>query len=272
MVQLFYEEEKKILEYSLETIQLISYFKDATRESPIFLSDIQKKYHEIQPLLELELIKCQKAESSYIFNLDKLENYFYAKYQEKIDNLRLKIREAKKRKKNLMKHVAEMEPEEGCPDYEQKLLECLIFARKAAQETEIIENERKNVVKMIEATNETMRKDSLFELLFYIRNDKEIAYNKRIIDPNNKIKKKIIHHAGNCSKDEDMLLYADLKKRGIFKAYNSVQSYYITDFGKKVDNQLKNLVWTQEDDSYEKNSAEIAQEKEFESICKKFGF
>ena len=45
------------------------------------------------------LIKCQKAENSYIFNLDKLENYFYAKYQEKIDIMRLKIKEAKEKKK-----------------------------------------------------------------------------------------------------------------------------------------------------------------------------
>lgn len=171
-----------------------------------------------------------------------------------------------------MNQVADMEPDEGCPDYEQKLLECLVFARKAAQETETIGNEKKKVAKMIQAMHEKMRNDPFFEFLFYIRNDKEIKFNKRLIDVNNKIKKKIIFHANNCSKDENLLLYADLKKRGLFKTYSPAQSYYITDFGKMVDRQLKNLVWTQNDDTYEKNSAEIAQEKEFELICKKFGF
>ncbi|MFX1274199.1 MAG: hypothetical protein ACFFBP_00485 [Promethearchaeota archaeon] len=272
MVELFQQEEEESLENKLEHVQLINYFKKATSKTPVFLTSIQKKYHEIKPLLEMGLIQCQDPECSYIFNIDKLENYFYSKYQEQIDNLRLKIQDAKRKKKELMKLVAEMEPEEGDPDYDDKLFNCLLFARKATQESQTIEEEREKMTKIMKKMANKMRKDPFFEFLLYIRNDRSITFNKRVLDEDSLIKKKIISYSNACCKNEDTILYKELKKMGFFKAYGPAKSYFITDLGKNIDKQLNNLVWIEDENSYEKNAAEIAQEEEFELIREKFGF
>jgi len=76
-----------IQEGNVKNIELISYFKGSTIKSPIYLGVIQKKYAEIKPLIDHGLINDLDPVKSYVFNLDKLENSFYKKFQEKIDNL-----------------------------------------------------------------------------------------------------------------------------------------------------------------------------------------
>jgi len=92
-----------IQEGTVKNLELISYFKGSTVKSPIYLGVIQRKYAEIKPLISHGLIKDLDPVKSYIFNLDKLENNFHKKFQEKIDNLKTEIWKRKNEKTEIIR-------------------------------------------------------------------------------------------------------------------------------------------------------------------------
>ena len=51
------QKAQSILEENVKNIDLISYFCKSTKKTPIFLSEIQRKYAEIIPLLKEGLVK-----------------------------------------------------------------------------------------------------------------------------------------------------------------------------------------------------------------------
>ncbi|MFX1313109.1 MAG: hypothetical protein ACFFHD_10935, partial [Promethearchaeota archaeon] len=99
---------------NIKNIELISYFKRSTKKSPVFLGDINRKYAEIRVLIDNGLIIDQDAVKTYIFYLDKFENYFYEQYQEKIDFLKVEIWRRKRKKNELIELTENITPEEGC--------------------------------------------------------------------------------------------------------------------------------------------------------------
>ena len=76
---------------TIKNIELISYFKRSTEKTSVFLGDINRNYAEIRSLLDKGLVIDKKAVKTYIFYLDKFENYFYERHQEKIDFLKAEI-------------------------------------------------------------------------------------------------------------------------------------------------------------------------------------
>ncbi len=124
------QKAKTILEENVKNIEFISYFCKSTNKTPIFLSDIKKSYPQIKPLINKALIKETKPVKSYIFNLDKLENFFYNLYQGKIDILKDEIWRRKRRKNDLIQLTEDLEPKVGTEDYDQKLKKVLEFAKK----------------------------------------------------------------------------------------------------------------------------------------------
>jgi hypothetical protein len=129
---------------SIKNLELISYFKDSNIKSPVYLGVIQRTYTEIKSLIKYGLIEDLEPVKSYQFNLDKLENYFYKKFQEKIDNLKAEIWRRKNKKTEIIRLTEEMEPDEGCEDYEMKLYECLEFAKKSISELDQMESEKED--------------------------------------------------------------------------------------------------------------------------------
>jgi hypothetical protein len=113
-----------ILKDNVKNLELISYFNNSNIKTPVYLGVIQRNYAEIKSLITNGLIEDLEPVKSYIFNLDKLENYFYKKFQEKIDNLKTEIWKRKNKKTEIIRLTEEMEPDEGCEDYELKLYEC----------------------------------------------------------------------------------------------------------------------------------------------------
>ena len=122
-----------LMDKGITNIELISYFKRSTEKTPVFLSVINRNYAEIRPLLNNGLIKDLEPIKSYIFYIDKLENYFYEKYQEQIDELKSEIWRRKRKKVDLVSITEELEPEEDAADYDEKLKACLEFARTVSR-------------------------------------------------------------------------------------------------------------------------------------------
>jgi len=261
-----------IINKGVKNIELISYFKRSTEKSPVFLSVINRNYAEIRSLLANELIIALEPVKSYIFNIDLLENCFYEAFQEKIDFLKDEIWRRKRAKTKLINMTEEMEPSEGEIDYEEKLKSCLEFARKSINSLDKMELEKEDFNKMIANYQDKMKEDPIYKFLLYIRNDKEINFNKRTEDSEGLIRKKVLRYSEASMPGNGREFFTILKKKGFFKEYSPAQNYYITDLGLWVDLKLKARSWESEDDNYEKFDEEITQEKEFNSLKEMFDF
>jgi len=254
-----------IFDDNVKNIELISYFKRSTEKNSVFLGDINRKYAEIRPLIDKGLIIDQKAVKTYILYLDKFENHFYEKYQEKIDFLKVEIRRRKRKKNELIELTENITPEEGCDDYEEKLRICLEFAKKSIGELDDMEIEKEDYNNIVGELQEKKQNDPLHDFLLHIRNDKEIVFNKRTEDFDGVIHKKILNYLNKCTKGKGWHLFIELKKKGFFKEFSPAKSYYITELGLMVDEKLKKMNWKQEVD-FEKNEMEKAQEDEFNKL------
>ena len=260
-----------IQEGTVKNLQLISYFKGSTVKSPIYLGVIQRKYAEIKPLISHGLIKDLDPVKSYIFNLDKLENNFHKKFQEKIDNLKTEIWKRKNEKTEIIRLTEEMEPDEGCEDYELKLYECLEFAKKSISELDKMEGEKEDFNNIIGDLQEKLKQHPMYKFLLIIRNDKDFIFNKRTEDNDGVIHKKILNSSHQCMPNNGRTFFTDLIKNGFYKGFSPAKNYIITELGSLVDSKLRELKWTQDDD-HQKTADEIAQEEEFDKLKEVFGF
>ncbi|MFX1238024.1 MAG: hypothetical protein ACFFAS_20505 [Promethearchaeota archaeon] len=261
---------EQLINQNLKNIELISYFKKSTAKTPVFLSVINRNYAEIRPLLNNGLVKDYDPVHSYEFFIDKLENYFYEAYQEKIDFLKDEICRRKRAKQNLIKKAEDLEPESGCEDYDEKLRQCLEFTKKTINVLDKMELEKEDFNHMIGNYQEKMKEDPIYKFLFYVRNDKEIVFNKRTEDNTHSVRKKLLKYAEACVPGEGRDLIIKLKKMKIYKEYSPAKNYYITDLGLNVDSQLKQRAWKQENEIKNKLPEEKAQDVEFERIKELF--
>ena len=249
----------------VKNIELISYFKRSTKKTSVFLGDINRKYAEIRPLIDRGLIIDQKAVKTYIFYLDKFENYFYEKYQEKIDFLKVEIWSRKRKKNELIELTESITPEEGCQDYEEKLSVCLEFAKNSIGELDTMEIEKEDYNNSVGELQEKKQNDPLHDFLMHIRNDKKIIFNKRTEDNDGVIHKKILNYLNKCTQGKGWHSFTELKKKGFLREFSPAKSYYITELGLAADEKLKEMKWEQEVD-VETNDMEKAQEDEFNKL------
>lgn len=259
-----------IINGNVKNLELISYFCKSTNKTPVFLSVIQRNYPEIKPLIKEGLVIDLEPIKSYIFNLDKFENYFYDKYQGKIDSLKDMIWFRKRKKDEIISLTENLEPEEGCEDYDQKLLEVLTYARKSIEDLDNMEMEKEDFNHMVGELQKEMMKDAFYKFLFYIRNDEDIIFNKRTEDNERVIHTKILNYLNDCDKGNGWKMLTFLKKKGFFKEFSPAKNYYISDLGLCVDLKIKEIKYSQDDQNYQKTEDEIAQEKEFNDLIEKF--
>jgi len=265
------QKSETFLKENIKNLDLISYFCKSTIKTPVFLSVIQKKYAEIRPLLTKGLIIDLKPVKSYEFHLDKFENFFYQKYQEKIDFLKDEIWKRKRKKDELIEITESMDPKENSEDYDQKLQEVLVFARKAIEDLDKMEIEKEDFNNMIGVLQEKMIKDPFYKFLLFIRNDKDIVFNKRTEDNKGVIHKKILNYLNECFEDGGWKLFKILQNKGFYKEYSPAKNYYISDLGLYVDSRLREIKWSGDDDEYQKTEEEIAQEGEFNNLREEIG-
>jgi len=256
---------EELLKEDIKNIELISYFCKSTKKTPIFLSDIQKKYAEIIPLLKKGLVKDENPVKSYIFNIDKFENFFYEKYQGEIDLLKGEIWKRKRKKNTLVQMTEDLEPEVGTADYDQKLREVLEFAKKSIEELDKMEGEKEDFNNEVGDLQNNMKQDLYYKFLFFIRNDKDIVFNKRTEDDKGVIHKKILIYLNECTEGKGWNFFKELKNKNFFKEYSPAKNYYITKLGVCVDYNFKKKEWEKEE-NYQKTEAELAQEKEFDKF------
>ncbi len=262
---------EKAIKKQIKNIELISYFKRSTEKSPIFLSEINRKWAEIRPLVNNGLIKDLKPVNSYIFSIDKLENFFYSGYQEKIDQLKNEIWRKRRKKNSLIDASESMMPEEGCEDYDAKLMKVLEFARKTIGDLDEMEMEKEDLNVVVGELQQKQKEDPIYKLLLFIRNDTEIIFNKRTEDDQRVIRKKILNHFINCFHDLGKRFFIELTRGGFYKDYSPAKNYYISDLGLAVDAKLKEIKYFQ-DETYEKTPEEIAQDEEFNRLKEIFDF
>jgi hypothetical protein len=260
----------KLLNDNVKNVELISYFKNSTIKSPVYLGVIQKNYAEIKPLIDHGLIKDLDPVKSYIFNLDKLENFFYKKFQEKIDNLKTEIWKRKNEKIEIIRLTEEMEPDEGCEDYELKLYECLEFAKESISELDKMEGEKEDFNNIIGDLQDKLKQHPMYKFLLIIRNDMNFIFNKRTEDRDGVIHKKILNSSHECVPNNGRAFFTDLIKKGFYKGYSPAKNYIITDLGSLVDSKLREIKWAQDD--HQKTANEIYQEEEFEKLKEVLGF
>ncbi len=264
-------EEKSFLK--IKNIELISYFKNSTIKTPIFLSTIQKSYPEVKALLENGLIKSSKPVKSYFFNLDKLEDFFYEMYQEKIDFLQDKIISNQMKQEKIINDVEKLEPEKDCNDYDDRLKECVLFAKKSLEEIDQLKLKRKDHKNSIHDLQKKMISDPLYKFMLYVRNDNDILFNKRTEDNDGFLKKKLQNYANSCANEDGNNVLSTLKKRGSYKEFSPAMNYYITELGIIADGELKRIRWMEDEiEPYEKTPEELIQEKEFEQLKDIIGF
>ena len=254
----------------VKNIELISYFKRSTEKISVFLGDINRKYAEIRPLIDRGLINDKQAVKTYIFYLDKLENYFYEKHQEKIDFLKVEIWRRKRKKNELIELTENLTPEEGSEDYEEKLHACLEFAKKSIGKLDSMEMEKEDYNNIVGELQEKRQNDPLHDFLMFIRNDKEMIFNKRTEDNDGIIHKKILNYLNKCTQGKGWQLFTEFKKKGFLREFSPAKSYYITELGLSVDEKLKKMKWEQEFD-IEQNDMERAQEDEFNKLKELIG-
>jgi len=260
-----------VIKENVKNIELICYFKGSTVKSPIYLGVIQRNYAEIKPLIKNGLIKDLDPVKSYIFNLDKLENNFHKKFQEKIDNLKTQIWKRKNEKTEIIRLTEEMEPEEGCEDFELKLYECLEFAKKSISELDKMEGEKEDFNNIIGDLQEKLKLHPMFKFLLRIRNDKEFIFNKRTEDKDGVIHKKVLNSSHECMPSNGRTFFTDLIKNGFYKEFSPAKNYIMTELGSQVDSNLRAFKWAQGDD-HQKTADEIAQEEEFDKLQEMLGF
>ncbi|MCK4287398.1 MAG: hypothetical protein KAX18_14405 [Candidatus Lokiarchaeota archaeon] len=265
------QKAEMILNDNVKNLELISYFKNSTIKTPIYLGVIQRNYAEIKPLINNGLIKDLAPVKSYIFNLDKLENNFYKKFQEKIDKLKTEIWRRKSKKTEIIKLTEEMEPDEDCEDYELKLYECLEFAKKSISELDKMEGEKEDFNNIIGDLQEKLKQHPMYKFLLIIRNDKDFIFNKRTEDKDGVIHKKVLNSSHECIPNNGRTFFTDIIKKGFYKGFSPAKNYIITELGSLVDLKLRELKWAQ-DDSHQKTPDEIAQEEEFDKLKEVFGF
>ncbi len=265
------QKAEMIQEENVKNLELISYFKGSTVKSPIYLGVIQRNYAEIKPLINKGLIKDLASVKSYVFNLDKLENFFYKKFQEKIDNLKSEIWKRKNEKTDIIRLTEEMEPDEGCEDYEVKLYECLEFAKKSISELDKMEGEKEDFNNIIGDLQEKLKLHPMYKFLLIIRNDKDFIFNKRTEDKDGIIHKKILNSSHQCMPNNGRAFFTDLIKNGFYKEFSPAKNYVMTELGSLVDTKLRELKWAQGDD-HQKTADEIAQEEEFDKLKEVLGF
>lgn len=249
----------------IKNIELISYFKRSTEKTSVFLGDINRNYAEIRSLIDKGLIIDKKAVKTYIFYLDKLENYFYEKHQEKIDFLKVEIWRRKRKKNELIEVTESITPDEGCEDYEEKLRICLEFAKQSIGQLDTMEIEKEDYNNIVGELQEKRQNDPLHNFLLYVRNDKEIIFNKRTEDNDGIVHKNVLNYLNKCTQGKGWHLFTELKKKGFLREFSPAKSYYITELGLTVDKRLKEMKWEQEVD-FEKNEMEKAQEDEFNKL------
>ncbi|MFX0080583.1 MAG: hypothetical protein ACFE94_02420 [Candidatus Hodarchaeota archaeon] len=250
---------------NIKNIELISYFKRSTKRTSVFLGDINRKYAEIRSLIDNGLIIDKKAVKTYIFYLDKFENYFYEKYQEKIDFLKVEIWRRKRKKNELIELTENITPEEGCEDYEEKLRACIEFAKQSIGELDTMEIEKEDYNNVVGELQEKQQNDPLHDFLLYIRNDKEIIFNKRTEDNEGIIHKKILNYLNKCTNGKGWQFFTELKKKGFYKEFSPAKSYYISELGLMIDEELKKMNWNKDLD-FEKTEMEKVQEDEFNKL------
>ncbi|MBY9007732.1 MAG: hypothetical protein KGD63_13385 [Candidatus Lokiarchaeota archaeon] len=255
----------KIINQDVKNIKLISYFKRSTKLTPVFLSVINKFYAEIRPLLNSGLIKDLEPVKSYIFNIDKYENFFYSKYQEEIDLLKDDIWKKKKKKVVLTEMTESMTPEYDSENYDDNLKKCLEFAQKSVLELDEMEQEKEDSNDYIGNQQKEMQKDPYYQFLIFIRSDNEIIFNKRTEDNDNKIHKKVLLYLNKTAQGNVSQMLKDIIKKNFYKKFSPAKNYYITQLGKIVDIKLKIVKWNQEDE-YDKNEAERVQDKEYDKL------
>lgn len=260
-----------IIKENIKNIELINYFIKSTVKTPVFLSIIQRNYAEIKPLLNRGLLKDLKPVKSYIFNLDKLENYFYSIFQEKIDFLKDDIWRRKRKKTEIIKKTEGLTPEEDCEDYDLKLRECLEFAKKSITELDTMEVEKEDFNNIIGGLQEKMKQHPIYKFLLFIRNDKDIVFNKRTEDNPRIIHKKILSYSDECMSGKGWSFFSELKKKRFYKEFSPAKNYFITKLGSLVDSKLRERKRTEEED-YHKTKEELSQDDEFDKLKKQFGF
>ncbi|MHA2324167.1 MAG: hypothetical protein ACXACB_02115, partial [Promethearchaeota archaeon] len=211
-----------VINGNVKNIELISYFKGSTAKNPVYLGVIQRNYSEIKPLIKNGLIKDSEPVKSYIFNLDKLENWFYNQFQEKIDNLKAQIWRKKNKKIEIIKLTEEMEPEEGCEDYDLKLYECLEFAKKSIAELDEMEIEKEDLNNIVGDLQEKLKQHPIYKFLLLIRNDKEFIYNKRTEDKKGTIHKKILNNSHECVPNNSRAFPNHILKNNFYKEFSPV--------------------------------------------------
>jgi hypothetical protein len=265
MDEKLYHKAEKILKRNIKNLELISYFKGSTAKNPVYLGVIQRSYAEIKPLIKNGLIQDSEPVKSYIFNLDKLENWFYNQFQEKIDNLKAQIWRNKNKKIEIIKLTEEMEPDEGCEDYDLKLYECLEFAKKSIAELDSMEIEKEDFNNIVGDLQEKLKQHPMYKFLLFIRNDKDFIFNKRTEDKNGIIHKKILNSSHECVPNNSRAFLNSILKNNFYKEFSPVKNYIITELGSLVDSKLRELKWDQ-DDGYQKTIEEIAQEEEFDKL------
>lgn len=261
----------EIIEEGVTNIELISYFKDSTKTSPVFLSQINRNWAEIKPLLKAGLIQDVPPVKSYVFYMDKLENFFYENYQEKIDILKEEINKKKRRKVELIEITEAITPQEGEEDYEIKLAKALEFAKQSIQELDVLELEKEDRNEIIAELQEKMKEDPIYKLLFYVRNDSTIIFNKRTEDDEQKVRNKLLNYLVDCYQELGKQVFKELKRGGFLKEYSPAKNYYITDLGLAVDSSLKQQKWEREEE-FEMLPEELSQEEEFKKLQAQFGF
>jgi hypothetical protein len=272
MAESLEQDAVKIINGNVKNVHLISYFKHSTIKTPVFLSVIQRNYAEIRPLLNNGLIHDFEPVKSYELHIDKLENFFYQKYQGRIDDLKDEIWRRKRNKTKIVQFTETMEPEKGSSDYDQKLQECLQYARNAIKDLDLMEHEKEEYNYEVGALQESMKIDPIYRFLMFIRNDRELIFNKRVEDNESVVLKKVYIYSEKSLPGKGRELFNELKKNGFFKAYSPAKNYYISDLGLSVDRKLREINWDQEIEDCDKTEEEQCQEKEFNKLKEELHF
>jgi len=235
------------------------------------LSVINRKYPEIKALVYNGLVSDIAPVKSYIFYLDKFENVFYNRYQEKIDIMKDDIWKRKRKKNEIIELTEDLEPDESCEDYELQLQKVLEFARNSIKDLDNMEIEKEDMNKDIGILQEQMKQDPYHRFLMLIQCDRDIIFNKRTEDTEGKIHRKILNYLNDSTGGNGGKFMAELKKKGFFKEFSPAKNYYITELGLSVDRLIKQNVW-QVEETYEKTAEESAQEEEFNRLKDSLGF
>lgn len=233
---------RNILEDNITNINLLHYF----RKRPIFLGSIQKRYFEILPLIKTGLIKDFNPKRSYKFVMDKLENFFYAKYQEKIESLNWRLKKANEKRKN--KKISE----------KAKL-------RKLKDKASIL-------TEKIQQLKSAMKKDPFYQFLLFMRNNRSIIYNQRIADEEQKAKNIILTYLKKCAGKTWKKCYQFLIEEGIYHQFNPAKQYCLTEMGKTVQEKLKKERKANLEGISNQSRHEKEQEEEFKKLMEDLNF